>query len=224
MQSDRIQIDDARLQANLQGFLRTPAGANVLDMFDSPFWMSAILWLILLCSGLCMLPTIILTLAGLKALWMAIRFEPFDQSDNAARHPDQLRAIIAPLIIIGPDRKHALALGTFLPPDQYSADWLAQLARWCGKVYTTPEAQIQAPELAALLADDIYRPHRRRRVPARDSDGKELYLLDVEVDLIEGEETPFESVLFAFAAHPEGEKGEIMQLPWGVTQGAVTVR
>jgi hypothetical protein len=77
--------------------------------------------------------------------------------------------------------------------------------------------------LAALLKDDMYRPYRRRRVPDLDAGGKELYLLDVEVDPIEGQETPFEAVVFAFAADP-GEKGEIMQLPWGVTQGAVAVR
>jgi hypothetical protein len=224
MHSDRIQIDDTRLQANLQGFLRTPAGAAILDEFNTPFWLCLIGWLILLIAGMCMLPTIIWTLAGLQALWSVLKFEQFRAlGDNPAKHPERLRAIIAPLIIIGPDRKHALALGTFLPPEQYSADWLAHQAAWFGQVYSSPSEQAKAPELAALLKDDMYRPYRRRRVPERDSDRKELYLLDVEVDPIEGHETPFEVVLFAFAADP-GEKGEIMQLPWGVTQGAVSVR
>src|SRR5262249_38996043 len=163
----------------------------ILDAFETPLWLCLVGVVILLVAGMCMLPTVIWTLAGLQALWSAITLEPLGAlKTNPRQHPETLRAIVAPLIIIGPDRKHALALGTFLPPSAYSVDWLAGLARWCGHVYSSPEAQIKAPELAKLLRDDMYRPVRRRRVPDHDSAGKELYLLDVEVDPSEGFQTP----------------------------------
>ena len=60
-------------------------------------------------------------------------------------------------------------------------------------------------------------------MPEPDAGGKELYLLDVEVDPSQSVATPFDTALFAFVAQP-GEKGEILQLPWAVTQRAVAIR
>jgi hypothetical protein len=223
MPTDRIQIDDARLRQNLQAYLRTPAAEKVFEEFDTPWWLCLIGAMILLVAGLCMLPTIIWTLAGLKALWSVLKLEQFSVlKDNPRQHPEKLVPLIAHGIIIGPDQKHALALGTFLSSNEYSVDWLARQAAWLAEVYSEPEPPAEFSELWNLLRDDTFHPYRRRRVPEPDAGGKELYLLDVEVDPREAIESPHETILFAFVAEP-GEKGEIMQLPWSVTQGAVRI-
>jgi hypothetical protein len=169
-----------------------------------------------------MLPTIIWTLAGLKAIWSVLKMEPFSTKDDPRKHPERLVPLIAHGIIIGPDRKHALALGTFLPTSEYSVDWLAKQAAWLGQVYAMPEPPGEFRALWELLRDDSFRPYRRRRVPEPDAGGKELYLFDVEIDPSQAIDTPHRTILFAFVADP-GEKGEIMQLPWSVTQGAVRI-
>jgi len=180
--------------------------------------------LILGCIGLCMLPTIVYTLAGLQALWSLARLQFLEPMyDNAARHPERLVPLIGHGIIIGPDQKHALVLGTLLPSNSCSADWLAQLAEWLGAVYTgrAPDLHLHQ-ELSALLHDDMYRPDRRRRVPERYAGGYELYLFDVELNLSESLLTPHGNLLFVFAAEP-GEKGEIAALPWHVARDAVHI-
>jgi len=176
------------------------------------------------CMGLCMVPTIVWTLAGLQALWSVARLQFLEpMNDNAAKHPERLMPLVAHLVIIGPDRQHALALGTFLPSNRYSVDWLAQLARWFGEVYVGKAADLAShAELYTLLHDDMYRPDRRRCVPERYSNGLELYLFDVELNIHESQVTTYGTPLFAFAAEP-GEKGEIAALPWFVVKDAVHV-
>jgi len=224
MHSDRIQIDDVRLRANLQAYLRTPAAEQIFDEFDTPWWLCFIGLGILLTIGCCMLPTIIWTLDGLKSLWSVLKLEPLSELGKSVHNdPNSLVPIVAHGIIIGPDQKHALALGTFLPSRDYSVDSLASQAAWMGKLYKTDSPRAQDRPLWELLRDDSYRPCRRRRVPEPSADGKELYLFDVEVNPQESAALPLETVLFAFVA-TVGEKGEIMQLPWAVTQGAVEIR
>jgi hypothetical protein len=224
MHSDQIQIDDARLRANLQAYLRTPAAEQIFDEFDSPWWLCFIALGILLTFGCCMLPTIIWTLDGLKALWSVLKLEPLSELGKSVRNdPNSLVPIVAHGIIIGPDQKHALAVGTFLPTSEYSVDWLSSQAAWMGELYGQSNPPHEDRPLWELLRDDNYRPYRRRRVPEPFADGKQLYLLDVEVDPREGAASPQGAVLFAFVA-TVGEKGEIMQLPWAITQGAVEIR
>jgi hypothetical protein len=143
--------------------------------------------------------------------------------DNPARHPERLAPLIGHGIIIGPDQRHALVLGTFAPAASCSPDWLSQLAAWLGQVYSGSAGDVPAhQELHALLRDDNYRPDRRRRVPAAYAGGHELYLFDVELNPSESFVSPNGTPLFAFAAEP-GEKGEIAALPWYVVQDAVRV-
>ena len=151
MHADRIQIDDARLQLNLQAHLRTPAAEKIFEEFDTPWWMSLVGAAIVLTLACCMLPTIIWTLAGLQALGGLLRHGPlFMVRDDARRHPEKLRAIVAHGIIVGPDRRHALAVGTFLSSSEYSVDWLAKLAGWMGKVYASPQPPPDARPLWEL--------------------------------------------------------------------------
>ena len=219
---DRIRINDELLSRNMQAFLRSPGGRSVLETFDMSLGMCLAAGVFLGCMGLCMVPTIIWTLAGLQTLWAVARLQFLEPMyDNAAKHPERLVPLIAHLVIVGPDQKHALALGSFLPSQRYSVDWLAQLARWFGEVYVGKAADLENhAELYTLLHDDTYHPDRRRRVPERYAGGHELYLLDVEVNPREAQVSPFGTPLFAFAAEP-GEKGEIAALPWFVVKDAV---
>jgi hypothetical protein len=47
-------------------------------------------------------------------------------------------------------------------------------------------------------------------------------LFDVELDVTQGCQTPFDTVLFAFVAEP-GEKGELVQIPWTVVSRAIRI-
>ncbi|MCI0359850.1 MAG: hypothetical protein L0211_15340 [Planctomycetaceae bacterium] len=224
MDSDRIQIDDARLRANLLAYLRTPAAEPIFEEFDTPWWACLIGVAILATIACCMLPTIIWTLDGLKALWSVLKLEPLAELSKSVRDdPESLVPLVVHGVIIGPDQKHALGLGTFLTAEEYSVDWLASQAERMGKLYKTDSPPAQDRPLWELLRDDNYRPYRRRRVPEPFAEGQEFYLFDVEVDPSEGAALPGVAVLFAMVA-TSGEKGEIKQLPWAVTQGAVEIR
>jgi hypothetical protein len=224
VEQDGIFIDDALLARNTQAFLRSPAGRSVLEEFDMPLLLCLTGGAMLACAGMCMLPTIIWTLAGLQALWSVARLEFLKPVwDNPARKPEQLVPLLGHGIIIGPDQKHALVVGTFQPSQSYSVDWLAKLAAWLGEVYSGDADDADAhPELSELLHDDTYRPYRRRPLPAQYAGEHKLYLFDVELDPQQAEETPYGTTLFAFAAEP-GEKGEIAALPWSVARDAVRI-
>jgi hypothetical protein len=221
--ADRIRINDELLSRNLQAFVRSPQGRSVLEPFDMTFGECLAITCLLGCMAMCMVPTIVWTLAGLQTLWGIMRLKSFEPMyDNAARQPEKLRPLIGHGIIIGPDQVHSLVLGTFLPATAYSPDWLNQMARWLGEVYAGKASQAGHEQLYELLHDDSYRPDRRRRLPAKYENGLELYLFDVEVKLTESIPTPYETLLFAFVAEP-GEKGGIAAVPWFVAKDAVTV-
>jgi hypothetical protein len=171
-----------------------------------------------------MLPTIVWTKNGLKAIWSVLRLEQFSVlKDNPSRKPETLVSLIAHGVIIGPDQKHALALGS-LTPGRRTPDDLAQMAAWLANVYEEGPSRPEEEPLFETLRDDTYRPWRRRRVPEPFAGAEEeLYLFDVEVDPQEGRPTPYDTVMFAFVAKP-GEKGEIVQVPWGVADAAVRCR
>jgi hypothetical protein len=230
MHGECIFIDEAILRRNVLAFLRSPAAESVYEELEIPWWLCVIGAMIMLIAGLCMLPTIVWTLAGLQVLWSVVRLEQFQPLWNHPRkNPEALIPLICAGIIIGPDGKHALALGTFLPPSKYSMDWLAKKALAFGDLYIAGEAETPADEpLLKLLQDDTYRPSRRRPVPEPHAEGAPLLLLDVEVSAQEGRETPYDVVLFAFVAEPsrkvdDGEKGDIVNIPWAVVNEAVQV-
>lgn len=231
MKSDRIVIDETRLRQNVLAFLRSPAAEPVYEELEIPWWLCLIGAIVLLIAGLCMLPTVIWTLAGLQAIWSVIRLQQFQPLwDSPRKNPEALIPLICCGIIIGPDRKHALALGTFLPPSKYSMDWLAKKAAAFASLYVSGETN--SPDdvpLLKLLQDDMYRPLRRRPVPEPQAEGAPLLLFDVEVNPEEARATPLDVALFAFVAEPsresdEGEKGDIVNIPWRVVDDAVWIR
>ena len=77
--------------------------------------------------------------------------------------------------------------------------------------------------LYELLRDDRYRAYRRRRVPEAYSDGVELYLFDVEVDLAQSYPITEDCNLFAFAGTKPGPDGIIAMVPWAIADGAMSV-
>jgi len=230
MDADRIFIDETILRRNVLAFLRSPAAEPVYEELEIPWWLCLIGAVIMLIAGMCMLPTVVWTLAGLQALWSVARLEQFQPLWNHPRNkPEALIPLICAGIIIGPDGKHALALGTFLPPSKYSMDWVAKKALAFGDLYITGEAETPADEpLLKLLRDDTYRPSRRRPVPEPHAEGAPLLLFDVEVTAQEGRETPYDVVLFAFVAEPgrkadDGERGDIVNIPWRVVDEGVQI-
>jgi hypothetical protein len=221
MSRKHILIDDDVLHRNLQAFLRTPAGSKVRDSFDMPLWLCLFAGMMLFCAGMCMLPTIVWTLAGVQMLGALLRFEFLKPAwENGSRKPELLRPLVGYGIIIGPSGKYGLVLGTFRPSREYSPAQLEELAQFLGGVYSGRNEDPRLAELAELLRDDSYQANRRRRVPEPYAEGLELYLFDVEIDphkaILTDEGTP----LFLFAAEP-GEKGEIAQVPAAVGAGAI---
>jgi hypothetical protein len=221
---DSIQLDDERFRQNWHQFLKHPASIPVREELETSWALCFIGWFILLIAGLIMLVTIRWTLDGLKALWSVITFEPFKAlRDNPSRNPDAWQPILAFGVIIGPDHKHALALATFQTVRDFSLDHVADLAAELGSLYIGGSDNPADAETFELLRDDTYRAYRRRKLPEYYAHGLELFLLDVEIDLKEGRETPYDVVAFAMAAR-KGDSGPIAQLPWGVAEGAVTIR
>jgi hypothetical protein len=227
---DRIIIDEPTLRRNALAYLHSPQAQNVLEVFDFPFIWCLFLALIACGFGLCMLPTVVWTLAGLKALWYVAKLEPFEAMwDNPAKKPETLRPLICHGIIIGPDHKHALVLGTFRPAREYSIDRVTQKANLFAAIYADREegAGAEHATMRDLLRDDIYRPSRRRRVPEPCAEGLDLFLFDVELNPREGRSTAYDTVLFAFVADfdeaNQGESGGIAAIPWAVVAEAVHI-
>lgn len=221
MAREQLLIDDAALERNLQAFLRTPAGSEVRDSFDMPLWLCVFAGMMLFCAGMCLLPTIVWTLAGAQMLWALLRLEFLKPAwENGSRKPELLRPLIGYGIIIGPSGKYALVVGTFRPNREYSPTQIEELAEFLAGVYSGRNEDPQHAALAELLRDDIHQANRRRRVPEPYAEGLELYLFDVEIDPHKVILTDAGTPLFLFAAEP-GEKGEIAQVPASVGAGAI---
>lgn len=224
MTNDLISINNEKLRRNVEKFLQSPEGSEILDEFDTPWWLCVIAAMILFIAGLFMVVSIIWAPAGFKALWSVIRLEQFSVlKRNPKDHPELLQPLICNGIIIGPDQRHALVLGTFTTPGQYSADWLARSAARFAEIYSSGTTHTDEQALLELLRDDTYQSGRRRVVPMSSSSGPELVLFDAEVNLRQGTMSPLDSVLMAFVALP-GEHGEFVQIPWKVVASAVQIR
>src|SRR5262245_31835552 len=108
---DRIRINDELLNRNMQAFVRSPQGRSFLEPFDMSFGECLAITCLFGCLAMCMVPTIVWTLAGLQTLWGIIRLKTFEPMyDNAAKQPEKLRPLIGHGIIIGPDQVHSLVL------------------------------------------------------------------------------------------------------------------
>jgi hypothetical protein len=163
-------------------------------------------------------------LDGLKGLWMIVTLQNFKPMfETSRKHPERIHPVLAAGIIIGPDRKHALAVGSFQPTKSYSFERLAAKAAYFGDVYSDGPSNDREEGLYTLLKDDTYRAYRRRRVPDEYSDGIELYLFDVEVDLHQSFPLTPDTRLFLFATNNVGESGTIAMAPWLVADDAITM-
>jgi hypothetical protein len=217
-------IDDAALRRDVLAFLRSPASAAVFEAIDVPWWLSATGAVLLACAGLCMLPTIIWTLAGLRALWSVLRLEQFRVA-NPRQHPEKLVPLIGYSVIFGPDKRHGLVLATFASQSNFVPGWMADRASHLASLYTQCKAgtnQSQDDAICSLLCDDTFHPSRRRKLPLRDAKNADLWLLDVEVNPRDVFVWPNKAALFAFVAEP-GERGDVVQIPWSIVANAVSI-
>ncbi|WP_425615080.1 hypothetical protein NA78x_004969 [Anatilimnocola sp. NA78] len=225
----QIHIDGPLLRQKVLTYLRSDVGKSTLEMFDITFVDCLLITAVTLVMGICLLPTIVFTLVAIKCLWSVLTLEAFASlGKKLSDQPEKIVPLIMHGIIIGPDRKHALALGTFMPPEQYSATWLARKAELFASIYANRDvgADAQYDELRTILRDDTFRSDRRRRVPARFAEGKDLLLFDIVIDTTETMATADGDVLHSFVGEygpPEdrGEKGSIQRIPWGVVSEAV---
>jgi hypothetical protein len=219
-----MSIDDTALRRDVLAHLRSPASENVYAAIEVSWWVCALGAALMACAGLCMLPTVIWTIAGLRALWSVFKLEQFNVP-NPRLHPEKLVPLIAYGIIIGPDKRHGLVLATFSSQSQYACNWMAEKASQFAELYAQSKARTNDSRdeaLCALLRDDIYDPARRRRVPEPNAQGADLWLLDVEVDPQQMQIWPDKAALFAFIAEP-GERGDVVQIPWSVVANAVRI-
>src|SRR5947209_19003612 len=128
MEKDSVGTDRKRLDEAVYQYLRSPEGANVIDEFVFPFGLKVIGTGLSLLGGLILLPTIVKTRLGLKLIWYALSLTPFrkDESRQFRKDPSPLHALIASSIIIGPDGRHGLVLGTFDREVEQDLDLLAR--------------------------------------------------------------------------------------------------
>ncbi|WP_254508878.1 hypothetical protein [Anatilimnocola floriformis] len=218
-----MRLDDVRFRQTWLDFLRHPASQEVRNELGLSFGMRCLTWIVLMIAAPFLIITIRGAREGFRALWSVISFEPFrDNSDSIEHNPDAFQPVIAHGIIIGPDRKHGLALSTMKPSSEYSLDRVALIATQLGKLYSQGSNDPRDAEIYALLRDDNYRPYRRRKIPASHDAGMELLLLDVEIDLAQCRQSLLGTMLFAMALK-KGDGGATMQLPWAVAESAVTL-
>jgi hypothetical protein len=219
-----LSIDDNALRQDVVAFLRSPSGQRVLEDLHIPLWLCAAGAIILGCAGMCMLPTIIWTLTGVRALLSLVRLVQ-STGGNPQEHPEKLVPLIGYVAVVGPDQQHALVLATFGAQSLSDPALLASKANQIAKIYgwCKSSTSIAADEpLCTLLRDDTFQPRRRRRLPELWAEHAELWLLDVKLDPQEvfiWEEQNV--VLAALVAEPE-DRGGVAHIPWSVVQNAVS--
>lgn len=219
MRGDSIQIDQKRIRSNFREYIQSVKGDHVCEHFDTSLASRAFGALFALIIGLILVITIVKAADGLKTLFYVFSLQWLRGEPSVRDNPDSLKLFIGYLVIIGPDDVHSLALGTFVSPDEYSADRTSQMASKLGKLYASDKPTAEDEPTWKLLRDDVFISQRRRKLPEPWADGKEFYLFDVEVNLkqVQGEKP---KALFAASGE---ESGLIMQLPWSLAKDAVTV-
>ena len=217
-----FSLDENVFRERLQAFLRTSHSEEVWGILAAGTSEHMIINGLLLVVGFVQLFTILWTWAGIKKIWVVITGKAsagINRGNVTRATPEKIHPLLAACIIIGPDRKHALGLGTFQPTSTYTFEWLAQKANYFANLYSEGSSDPREQPMVALMKDDMYDDYRRRRVPEPFADGKELYLLDILVDPAEVTLTPFP--FFAFAVTDPGPDGMIAMLPKAVAEGAI---
>ena len=217
-----ITLDENAFRERLQAFLRTSYSEEVWETLAAGGAEHVAANVLYLIAGVFQLFTIIWTWSGIKTIWAVVsgRVSSELKKSNVTRDtPEKIHPLLAACIIIGPDRKHALGLGTFQATSTYTFNWLAQRAEYFGRLYADGAQHSSEGAMVALLKDDMYEPYRRRAVPEPFAEGVELYLIDIEVDPGQVILTPFP--FFAFAATDPGPSGLIAAVPKAVAEGAL---
>lgn len=217
-----FQLDEAAFRDRLQAFLRSSYSEEVWSTLTLDATSRAIANGLMLLVAFLQLFTIFRTWQAMQTIWFILTgkmsAEMSDKSVTRAT-PEKIHPLLAACILIGPDRKHALALGTFQPVGTYSFDWLAARAHYFAGLYADGPTSSSEESLVRILRNDMYEPFRRQRVPEPFAEGVELYLLDVEVDPNQVLMTPFP--FFAFAITDPGPSGLIAALPKAVVEPAI---
>jgi hypothetical protein len=217
-----IKVDENLFRERLQAFLRSSYSEVVWATLTTGGTEHFAVNGLYLFAGFIQLFTVIWTWNGMKMIWAVLSGKVSAGIENCTvtrATPEKIHPLLAACIIIGPDRKHALGLGTFQKPNTYTFDWLAERAEYFGRLYADGPQHSSEESMVALMKDDMYEPFRRRRVPEPFAGGVELYLLDIEVDPNEVILTPFP--FFAFAVTDPGPDGLIAALPKVVAEGAI---
>lgn len=216
LRSPELSIDFAALRANVDNYLRGP-GKQRLDDLGLPGAVTAVVWLLGLVVAIVQLLSIVWFSLGLKTLQVLFTPGAFTHPGNKlAAHPELLQPIVLAGIIKGPSG-HALALGSFDPATQSDFELLADKARELGQLYSQGSTDPRDAEMVTLLKDDVYRPDRRRKVPARHAAGRDLTLFDVEIGSNWQHGEAYGGVFYLFAAARDEDGGGIVQLPWNLT-------
>lgn len=205
-----MSLDPERLTAVWRKSLQTPSGRRWLEQVGTPGWLLLIVSSLQLICGWCLLFTIVLLPRGVRWIISGITFRPYRESlrQRLVQRQSELEVYPACAIIRGPSGA-ALVLGSASPIE---LETLTDLAGVFGGIYTAGSVGPGSRSLQALLRDDDYQPHRRRRVPPQNSLGHDLWLFDIVLDLEQCGEFEGQPIL-AVGVLPQPD-GVHVQMPW----------
>jgi len=212
-----MKIDPATLRSQFDQYLRTDSGRAWISDVGYPGWLLLLVAPIQAFCGYLLLFTIVRIPLGLRWIAAGFTFRLYRESlrKQIQESVDELQVLPACGIIIGPSGA-ALVLASSTPIE---IDLLSQLAADFGELYSTERPSAGSKELWNLLRDDVYQPNRRRRVPAVNSSGHTLWLLDIQLKLDECGEWANQPLLGV--AMTPGKTGVHVQVPWDAIRSAI---
>jgi hypothetical protein len=225
-----MHVDELRLRQVVLTYLKSEAGRELLRKFGTTWIHALIFSAVAFVLAIFAIISIIFFVPGIRLMQCVFSGEFFRGIGRDFSHrPAELFPLIALGVMIGPDRKAALALGSFRPHGQQDFVRMSKLAQLLFEIYvgSGDGARPEHQAMRALMQADSYVPHRRRRVPEPYAQGMDLLLFDVWLqDEIETCETPLGHVAMSFVAdigkpEDEGLAGEINSIPWSVVAPAV---
>lgn len=212
-----MKIDPATLRSQFDQYLRTDSGRAWISDVGYPGWLLLLVAPIQAFCGYLLLFTIVRIPLGLRWIAAGFTFRLYRESlrKRIQEKVDELQVLPACGIIIGPSGA-ALVLASSTPIE---IGLLSQLAADLGELYSAERPSAGSKELWNLLRDDVYQPNRRRRVPAANSSGHTLWLLDIPLKLDECGEWADQPVLGV--AMTPGKTGVHVQVPWDALRRAI---
>lgn len=215
-----MTINRPLLRRHVVEFLRSDEGLPIFDEIEISPLMRLFATVLALVITLIAILSIVGARDGLRALWGILKGETLrDPNAHLRDSPEELRPMIARGIIMG-SHGHAIVLGTFDEAVESDREYLAAKTVELGNLYEKGCRSPRDKEIVKLLKDDVYRHNRRRRVPDTHSEGRLLWLFDVQLKKEDGYFDGSDDVLIACVVTP-GEEGIIQQIPWHVVKYAV---